>query len=1160
MTEIYTPVKNSGKFYKGLFEKNPEIMYIFDPETYKFLEVNDKAIKTYGYTKKEFLSMTLKDIRPAEDIEKLELSVKENKDNFKKRGIWKHIKKNGEQMLVEIKASNIIYNGVKAVLVIPNDVTDIVKKEKEIKKLNKELVDLNKDLKMNLDVTTKLNEELLVNEARLKIAQETGKLGFWESNLLEEIVYCSDEIFEIFDAPKMQCPLPPELLRSRIHKDDIEKFVAASQLTRLNGTPLDLTYRILTRAGNLKILHSKAELKYDVNGKPEKIIGITMNVTEKESTRQELEQYVNKIEIILQSITDVFYVVDKNYNFLFVNKTVEKLTGLTQDKLIGKNVWKVFDDAELYLPKKEFAEALKENKPREFEMDYRGHSFLVYVYPSEIGLAISGSDITEKKKIDAELLDKAKFIREISDNIPGGILQTIYYPDGRVEAPYISAGFEELWGIPIKEVASDVTKRFDAIHPEDIEEVKADILDSVNNLVKLDHQFRYINRKTKEIKWVRAKIVPTKRESGEVVLNGVFIDITESEKYYEDLEKSNERYTYISKAANETIWDWDIKSNVLEVGGAYKEMFGYDLPDNKTNFDFIMSIVHPDDIEEFKKDVDRGMTDYENQFRESYFRLLRNDGETVYVYEKSYKIFDEKTKELLRIIGTLQDVTQRKKAEENLREKVQFIQQVSNNIPGGIFQSVYLPDGSSVMKYASEGFAELWGIPVDDILNKPDIRFTTIHNDDIKRVKNEIENSVKNLTPLDCKYRFVNLVTGKVTWVRSKSMPVKMEDGSVTLTGVIVDVTESEKYYAELEKSNQRYDNISKATNNIIYEIDLVTGEATYGGAFEAMCGYKLNDNSNGDDFDKKVIHPDDFERVNTSKRKLLFDSSKNTWENEYRIKRADGSIKHVYDKAYLMRDEKTKRPLKIFGSAQDITKLKKLEEEREKIITDLVKRNKALEQFTYIVSHNLRAPIANILGISYLLDDKDNDETGRKELHKLILESSSHLDGVIRDMNEILAVKKGLKEDKTEVIFDDIVNEIIESDIDIIKKSKVEISYDFKKAESILSVKSYLHSIFENLITNGIKYRRENSSFVKITSDQDAEYVYLSFEDNGIGIDLVKNSGKIFGLYNRFHLNKEGKGMGLFMVKNQVESLDGEISVESKVNVGTKFFIKFKK
>lgn len=97
-------------------------------------------------------------------------------------------------------------------------------------------------------------------------------------------------------------------------------------------------------------------------------------------------------------------------------------------------------------------------------------------------------------------------------------------------------------------------------------------------------------------------------------------------------------------------------------------------------------------------------------------------------------------------------------------------------------------------------------------------------------------------------------------------------------------------------------------------------------------------------------------------------------------------------------------------------------------------------------------------------------------------------------------------------------------------------------------------------MITNGIKYKKENDAYIKITSDEDNEYIYLVFEDNGIGIDMGKYQDDIFGLYKRFHLEKEGKGMGLFMIKSQVESLNGEIAIQSEVNIGTKFSIKFKK
>ena len=103
------------------------------------------------------------------------------------------------------------------------------------------------------------------------------------------------------------------------------------------------------------------------------------------------------------------------------------------------------------------------------------------------------------------------------------------------------------------------------------------------------------------------------------------------------------------------------------------------------------------------------------------------------------------------------------------------------------------------------------------------------------------------------------------------------------------------------------------------------------------------------------------------------------------------------------------------------------------------------------------------------------------------------------------------------------------------------------------------MHSIFFNLIFNSIKYRQlDTTPVIKIKSELIEGKIKISFKDNGIGIDLTKYGDKIFGLYKRFHFHVEGKGIGLFMVKTQIETLGGTIGVESKQGEGTGFIIEF--
>jgi PAS domain S-box-containing protein len=248
-----------------------------------------------------------------------------------------------------------------------------------------------------------------------------------------------------------------------------------------------------------------------------------------------------------------------------------------------------------------------------------------------------------------------------------------------------------------------------------------------------------------------------------------------------------------------------------------------------------------------------------------------------------------------------------------------------------------------------------------------------------------------------------------------------------------------------------------------------------------------------------------------------------------------------------------------VLGIAMDITEQKQLEAERTRMVSDIVQRVKDLEQFSYIVSHNLRAPVANIRGLADILQlpglDRD-EETG------LIAELDScarKLDDVIFDLNLILQVRDKERMQRENVNLAQLLEDICQSLNGQIEEEQVQVTANFQAVPVMHTVKSFIHSIFLNLITNAIKYRRQEVwPHIDIRSERTANGLALVFSDNGLGIDLERKAKHIFGLYKRFHGHVEGKGMGLFMVKTQVELLGGHISVQSMVNQGTSFRIEF--
>jgi PAS domain S-box-containing protein len=305
-----------------------------------------------------------------------------------------------------------------------------------------------------------------------------------------------------------------------------------------------------------------------------------------------------------------------------------------------------------------------------------------------------------------------------------------------------------------------------------------------------------------------------------------------------------------------------------------------------------------------------------------------------------------------------------------------------------------------------------------------------------------------------------------------------------------------------------------------------------------------------------KMIHPEDREVVLSSIHDSITLGDK--LFIDYRIHdKKNKELKWLRAAARVIYNAATGLPEKMVGTVQDITLQKMIEEERTEMAKELYKRNKDLEQFTYIISHNLRAPVANIRGLVSIVKGQELDDASYQKCLNGLESSVTRLDEVIIDLNSILQAKQGLSEKKSTVSFSDIVDKVKVDNAQLIATENVTITNDFSRVDQIVSVKSYIHSIFYNLIINSIKYRNADvAPQIKMFSFISEGKIQIVFSDNGMGIDLSQNKEKIFGLYKRFHTHVDGKGIGLFMVKTQLETLGGTIEVESEPGKGTTFRI----
>ena len=219
-----------------------------------------------------------------------------------------------------------------------------------------------------------------------------------------------------------------------------------------------------------------------------------------------------------------------------------------------------------------------------------------------------------------------------------------------------------------------------------------------------------------------------------------------------------------------------------------------------------------------------------------------------------------------------------------------------------------------------------------------------------------------------------------------------------------------------------------------------------------------------------------------------------------------------------------------------------------------LQKRLEELQQFSYTLSHNLRGPVASILGIFSLYNqEKAFPENG--ELIKHAHKSAKVLDDVITDLSQIIRIQdgRGLTE---KVDLQAIVESILASLKPKINEEHIEIHSKLNVNE-LYAIRSYLYSILYNLISNAIKYRRQHqNTVIAIESHQLEDYVKVVVKDNGMGIDLDLHQNSIFKLYKRLTTHQEGRGLGLYLVKVQTEAMGGKIRVDSTLGKGSCFCI----
>ncbi len=304
-----------------------------------------------------------------------------------------------------------------------------------------------------------------------------------------------------------------------------------------------------------------------------------------------------------------------------------------------------------------------------------------------------------------------------------------------------------------------------------------------------------------------------------------------------------------------------------------------------------------------------------------------------------------------------------------------------------------------------------------------------------------------------------------------------------------------------------------------------------------------------------ELVHPEDWIDAENAIGKLISGSSINEFEIRFITK--NGQLKWLSWSCIGLVSENV-----IYAAAKDITLHKEFEDQRNQVMEELKTNNEDLKQFSYVTSHNLRAPLTNLLAMVQLINLDNITHERTKKLVAGFKTSTNQLNETLSDLINILVIKDAKNKEALSLInFNEIYNRVILSLKQSVLDSNTTIETNFREAEFVKFNGFFMESIMHHLITNAIKFASPNRKpTIKIYTTLHRGATQLIISDNGLGIDMKYAKEHIFGLHQRFHIHKEGRGFGLHLIHSQITALGGKINVDSEVDKGTTFTITFKK
>lgn len=513
-------------------------------------------------------------------------------------------------------------------------------------------------------------------------------------------------------------------------------------------------------------------------------------------------------------------------------------------------------------------------------------------------------DITERKQAQEALVKLAAIVESSDDAIISKSL------DGMILS--WNAGAQRIFGYSANEA---IGQSMSILIPPDRSDKEPQILQKIKQGERIEHYETVRRHKDGQLIDVSVSVSPIKDTAGKIVgASAIKRDITEGKRTEKALRLSEERLQLALEASNDGLWDWNIEAGEIYLSPRWIEMLGYEwdeLPQESGTWE---TLIHPDDKPWVLDRLNAHLKDSSVSYAFDY-RLQTKSGEWKWVADYGKVVARDKNGLALRMTGTHKDISDRKRAEEALKESEERWQLALRGNNDGIWDW----NVKTNEVFFSARWKEMLGYEEHEIANHLDEWAKRVHPDDLDWVVQVIQDHFAKKTPFYISEHRVLCKDGTYKWILDRGQALWDEDGNVLrMTGSHTDISDRKRMELELRSVSERLQYLLTASPALIYSSK---PDGDYGATFVSenakdILGYEAGNFLDDSNFWVRHVHPDDADRILAELPRLI---EQEHYSHEYRFLHADGTYRRLYDQMKVVKDE-TGKPIEIVGYLVDIS------------------------------------------------------------------------------------------------------------------------------------------------------------------------------------------------------------------------------------------------